>query len=81
MDQYANEEQALLRRRYRIAQDQIDELFDVMRTEVLSSEGHVAQLASELAELHGDPGFRSLDTMGRVLHRHLSRRLELHVPA
>ncbi len=81
VDQYANEERALLRRRYRIAQDQIDELFDVMRTEVLSSEGHVAQLASELAELHGDPGFRSLDTMGRVLHRHLSRRLELHGPA
>lgn len=77
VDQYANEERALLRRRFRIVQDQIGELLEVMRDEELSTEAHVRQLAAELAGLHGDREMRDLRTMGRLLQRHLLHRLEL----
>ena len=75
--QYANEERALLRKRYRLSQDQLDQLFAVMRGDTISTPEHVALLAAELALVHGLPGLRACATMGELLHQHLRARLEL----
>ena len=75
--QYANEERALLRKRYRLSQDQLDQLFAVMRDDTISTPEHVALLSTELAEVHGLPELRACTTMGELLHRHLRARLEL----
>jgi hypothetical protein len=78
--QYANEERALLRKRFRLAQDDLGALFAVMRTEELAPADHVARLAGELAEQHGLPVVRTCHTMGALLELHLRHRLELDLP-
>jgi hypothetical protein len=75
--QYANEERSLLRKRYRLAEDQLDQLFAVMRADTISTPEHVARLASELAEHHRLPALLEATTMGDVLHLHLRHSLEL----
>ncbi|QQR86311.1 MAG: hypothetical protein IPJ76_17245 [Flavobacteriales bacterium] len=76
-DQYGNEERALLRKRYRLSQGQLDELFRVMREDEISPPDHVRQLAGELAELHGAPALATCTSMGAVLEQHLKLRLGL----
>ncbi|MBL8003161.1 MAG: hypothetical protein JNL05_14510 [Flavobacteriales bacterium] len=75
--QYANEERANLRKRYRLSHEQLAQLFVVMRDDVISTPAHVAQLAGELADLHGLEALRSCTTMGQVLELHLHHVLEL----
>lgn len=67
-EQYAQEERSLLRKRYRLAEDQIRELLDVMRTDRVSTDEHRAQLREELALYHHAPEFRTCTTMGDILN-------------
>ena len=76
-DQYGNEERALLRKRYRLSQGQLDELFRVMRDDEVSPPDNTRQLARELAELHGAPALTRCTSMGAVLEQHLKLRLGL----
>ncbi|MBP6389471.1 MAG: hypothetical protein KA352_01155 [Flavobacteriales bacterium] len=75
--QYSNEERALLRKRYLLAQSQIEALIAVMKDDVVSTEEHVAMLARELSVFHGDVEMGRCRSMGAVLERHLALRLEL----
>lgn len=75
--QYANEERAVLRKRYRLAQEQVDALLAVMRRDTVSLPEHEHGLAAELAEFHRDPGFRTGMSMGDLLERHLHVHLGL----
>jgi hypothetical protein len=77
VDQYRNEEQALLRRRVKVSGDRLGALWEAARGETLSSPEYLAQLAAELAELHGDVGLRHVASMGELVERHLMRRLGL----
>jgi hypothetical protein len=69
--QYRSEERALLRKRLKLSEEQLASLLGVMRTEELAPAEHVRQLASELAEFHGDPSLACCTTMGEVLNVHL----------
>jgi len=75
--QYANEERSLLRKRYRLSHEQLEQLFVAMRTDTLSTPEHVARLAGELAEFHDRADLRRCTTMGDLLEHHLRARLEL----
>lgn len=69
--QYRNEERSLLRRRWKLAQDNVEDLLRVMMDDAIAPNQHVEQLAVELADHHGDPGFLHARSMGALLHRHL----------
>jgi hypothetical protein len=75
--QYSNEERALLRKRYRLAQERLEELLWTMATDDLGPRSHVDQLARELSELHGKPALAHCRSMGELLGRHLKLRLGL----
>lgn len=66
-EQYAHEERSLLRKRYKLAEEQIRELLDVMRVDRVSTDEHRAQLREELALFHHTPDFRRCTTMGDIL--------------
>lgn len=73
--QYVNEEQALTRRRYRLAEGQLNEIFELMRSDYLSKPAYVKQLAQELSTFHKDAGFKKLSSMGQLLERNIKVRL------
>ncbi len=76
-EQYANEERSLLRKRFKLAQDQLAQLFAVMREDPIAPPDHVAQLAGELARSHGLPALARCRSMGEVLELHIQHRLGL----
>ncbi len=76
-EQYGIEERALLRKRYRLSQAQLEELFNVMHTDTISTPEHVGMLAQELSQLHGDARMAMCDNMGAILELHLKLRLGL----
>jgi len=75
--QYSNEERSLLRKRYRLSQDRLEELLAAMRCDVISTPGNVRRLARELAELHHIPSLAACASMGELLEKHLKLRLGL----
>ena len=77
VEQYSNEERALLRRRYRVAEDQVKELLAVMKQDVISTPEFTRGLAQELAVFHRSPELAKAASMGEVLELHIRRRLEL----
>ncbi|MCC6838773.1 MAG: hypothetical protein IT230_01300 [Flavobacteriales bacterium] len=76
-EQYALEERSLLRKRYKLAAEQIEELLAVMRTDRVSTDEHCGRLCEELAQYHGVAEFRSRRNMGEILELQLKVRLEL----
>jgi len=56
-----------LRKRYKLAEDQIRELLAVMSSDRVSTDEHRAQLREELALYHHAPEFRRCTTMGDIL--------------
>lgn len=77
-EQYRNEERALLRKRQKLAKDQLDPLLQVMRGDVLSTAEHTAELARDLAAYHRDSAFSQCSSMGEILERHMAALLESH---
>lgn len=69
--QYRNEERALLRKRYKLGQDQLDALLVVMRQDRISSPEHLAQLSKDLATMHKDSSMENCASMGELLGMHL----------
>lgn len=78
--QYVNEEQALLRKRYKLAEEQIHDLITVMKADQISKPRHIAQLKRELAKFHKNPRFMQCTTMGDVLEENIRSRLHLTLP-
>lgn len=74
--QYVNEEQALLRKRYRLVESQITELLDIMKQDKLSKPEYVKMLGRELCKFHGDEEFLKLTSMGEILERNIHVRLK-----
>jgi hypothetical protein len=74
--QYRNEERALLRKRYRLAESQMEELLDVMEREQLAPAENAAQLAMELGRLNGAMAYRHGMGMGGILRDHLSHLMD-----
>ncbi len=70
-EQYAQEERSLLRKRYKLAEDQLQQIMDVMRLDRVSTDGHRAQLREELAMFHHAADFRKCTTMGDILDMQL----------
>jgi len=70
-EQYRNEERSLLRRRWKLAHENVDDLLNVMAADHISLPEHVKQLGEELAVHHGDPEFKECANMGAILQRHL----------
>lgn len=75
--QYRNEERSLLRRRYRLAQDAVEELLEVMRDDVITTPENLQLLSRELAQHHGDGRMAACRSMGELLVRHLHACLEV----
>lgn len=65
--QYALEERSLLRKRYKLAEDQLLEILEVMRIDRVSTDEHRARLREELALYHHRAEFRKCTTMGDIL--------------
>lgn len=74
--QYVNEEQALLRKRYKLVEDQITELLYIMKQDQISKPAHTRMLGRELCKLHADEEFLKLDSMGALLERNIRVRLK-----
>jgi len=75
--QYLIEEQSLLRKRYTLEENQINELIQLQRQDSISTEANVKKLRSELATYHNDIGFKQCRNMGDILERHILSRLSL----
>jgi hypothetical protein len=76
-EQYRNEELALLRKRYKHAEEQLRTLMQVMGEDSIAPPDHVEQLATELGKMHGEEHlFEGCKTMGRILERHLRHLLD-----
>lgn len=73
--QYVNEEQALLRKRYKLAESQITQMLYIMKQEQLSRPDYVSQLSTELAKFYGESDFRLCNTMGEILELNIHTRL------
>lgn len=76
VEQYRNEERALLRKRRKLAGDQFDELLSAMALDVLSTPENLAELANGLAAHHHDPAMRSCTSMGQLLAIHVEHALD-----
>ncbi|WP_417590025.1 hypothetical protein [Owenweeksia hongkongensis] len=73
--QYVNEEQALLRKRYKLVEPQITELMHIMKRDKISKDSYIKQLGAELARFYDQDDFRLCNTMGEVLELNIHTRL------
>lgn len=69
--QYRNEERALLRKRYKLGQEQLDAMLTVMRQDRISTPEHLAQLRTELAIMHNNKALEQCCSMGELLGAHI----------
>ena len=74
--QYQLEERSLIATRIKAERDRVNELFQVMIKDQLSTREKVAQLAQELAQHHKNPDFLKCRTMGEVVVTNLQLLLQ-----
>lgn len=72
MQQYQNEERALISRRVKVAQRRLEALLACLRGDEISSPEKAAQLAAELGEYHQTNAFERCRTMGEVVEANLN---------
>lgn len=70
--QYRNEERALLRKRFKLGQEQLEALLQVMSKDVISTPEYLDGLGKDLAELDHAPELRASKSMGELLGAHLN---------
>lgn len=71
LTQYRNEERALLRKRYKLRQDQLEALLGVMKRDTITTPEHLAHLTKDLAEMHKDKELLRCKSMGELLGLHM----------
>lgn len=76
VDQYQTEERTLIRKRYFLAQEQLEELLSSMAQVPLSTPDKIASLSKDLNEFHRTTDFDGLASMGQVLQIHLNKMIE-----
>lgn len=76
VDQYQTEERTLIRKRYFLAQEQLEELLSSMAQVPLSTPDKIASLGKDLNEFHRTNDFDGLTSMGQVLQIHLNKMIE-----
>lgn len=72
VEQYRHEERALLRKRQKLAKNELDQLLRVMRSDTISTAGNTLELARELAAMHKNESFLQCATMGDIVSHHLA---------
>ena len=75
MQQYQNEERALMKRRATLASRRLDALFDVMRRDEISTREKTTQLREGLAEYHNTNAFERCETMGGLVETNVTHML------
>lgn len=71
MNQYQNEERALIARRANSAPHRLNDLRTCMCADKLSEPAKIHQLRRELAEYHGHPPFMQCRSMGEIVFKHI----------
>ncbi|MDZ7848977.1 MAG: hypothetical protein U5L96_20900 [Owenweeksia sp.] len=77
--QYVNEEHSLLRKRFKLADVQLEELLSIMKGDEISIRKHILQLRRELAKFHKHPEFMKCQSMGEILEENINCRLGFKV--
>lgn len=77
-EQYRNEERTLLRKRQRLAKDQLQRLLGLMRADTISTPEFIEELAKDLAAYHKEPALVKCRSMGELLERHMEVLLASH---
>ena len=67
VEQYKLEERALMAKRLRLANYQVEEMMDAMRKDKLSLAAHIEKLQKELADHFEDASFLEYSTMGEIV--------------
>jgi hypothetical protein len=75
VEQYRQEERAVIARRIRAERHRLRDLRDVLVHEEVSPPEKVRQLAQELAQHYNDPLFEKCTSMGQIIDRSLKRVL------
>lgn len=75
--QYVTEEQALIRKRYRLASEKLQELLAIMKQDTLSTPENIRLLSSELTKFYNNPAFEACHSMGELLELNILTRLNL----
>ena len=68
IDQYKNEERAILAKRIHSAENRVKRLLKIMDDDVIAPENHVKQLKLELYQYTRDLNFKKAKSMGNVLN-------------
>ncbi|MCB1063842.1 MAG: hypothetical protein KDN20_13080 [Verrucomicrobiae bacterium] len=76
MQQYQNEERALIARRVKVAQRRLDAMFTSMQKDEISPPEKATQLAHELGEYHQSDAFKNCSTMSEVVMANLKVCIE-----
>ncbi len=74
-EQYRNEERALLRKRYKHAERQLEELLAIMDGDPIAPPEHVEHLAQDLERTHGHAMRAHRGSMGALLKAHMEHLL------
>ena len=75
IQQYQQEERAVLARRLKAERHRLKDLRDVLLKEQVSTTEKTKQLAHELAEHYNDPIFAKCTSMGQIIDRSLKKAL------
>jgi hypothetical protein len=76
VDQYQTEERTLIRKRYMVNKARVENLLDCMVTMPFSTAEKITSLCSDLNEFHRTDHFNGMDSMGKVLRRHLHEMID-----
>lgn len=71
MRQYQEEERSLINNRTKLVRYRLEDLLNCMKTDIISPQVKVEQLARELSEFHNQPSFSHCKTMGELVEEQL----------
>lgn len=79
MRQYQEEERSLINSRAKLVHYRLLDLMTVMKTDLISPDKKVVQLAGELSEYHNHSSFRLCKTMGELVEAQLNYYLSVKI--
>ncbi len=79
--QYQKEERSLVANRVRVSHGRFNQLMEVMKEDIISSDDYVKRLSQQLAEHYKEKKFESCATMGEIVYTSITRLLDTSLPA
>lgn len=76
MRQYQEEERSLIANRFRSGYYRLQDLFKVLKHDIIAPDEKVRQLAKELSSYHKNPAFKNCSTMGQLVYECLHQVVE-----